>query len=39
MSLQIDDKISPETMQKIRDLGIFESAHFVDFGLKVSGPK
>jgi D-3-phosphoglycerate dehydrogenase / 2-oxoglutarate reductase len=39
MSLQIDNKISPETMQKIRDLGIFESAHFVDFGLKVSGPK
>jgi len=39
MSLQIDNKISPETMQKVRDLGIFESAHFVDFGLRVSGPK
>ncbi len=39
MSLQVDNKISPETMQKVRDLGIFESAHFVDFGLKVSGQK
>jgi D-3-phosphoglycerate dehydrogenase / 2-oxoglutarate reductase len=39
MSLQVDNKISAETMQKVRDLGIFESAQFVDFGLKVSGPK
>jgi D-3-phosphoglycerate dehydrogenase / 2-oxoglutarate reductase len=39
MSLQVDNAISSETMQKVRDLGIFESARFVDFGLKVSGPK
>lgn len=39
MSMQVDNKISPETMQKVMDLGIFETARFVDFGLKVSGPK
>jgi D-3-phosphoglycerate dehydrogenase len=39
MSLQVDNKISPETMQKVNDLGIFETARFVDFGLRVSGPK
>jgi len=39
MSLQVDNKISPETMQKVKDLGIFETARFVDFGLRVSGPK
>ncbi|MBW6463681.1 MAG: phosphoglycerate dehydrogenase [Firmicutes bacterium] len=39
MSMQVDNKISPETMQKVMDLGIFETARFVDFGLKVSGPR
>jgi D-3-phosphoglycerate dehydrogenase / 2-oxoglutarate reductase len=39
MSMQVDNKISPETMQKVMDLGIFETAHFVDFGLKVSGSR
>ncbi len=39
MSMQVDNKISADTMQKVMDLGIFESARFVDFGLKISGPR
>lgn len=39
MSLQVDNKISAETMNKVMDLGIFETARFVDFGLKISGQK
>ncbi len=39
MSLQVDNRISPETMKKVMDLGIFETARFVDFGVKVSGQK